>query len=519
MEFPLYQKKELGAANVSYWVNEFITLETGLKFGFKDRKYLLQPYQDTHPKQVHIKCTQIGVSTMSILKVIHSCLNRFFLGAIYFFPTDSDVSEFSKSRVSPIIQNNPDHIGKYIEDADSVGLKKVGKTFLYFRGMRSKIGMKSVPADQVIFDELDEAPPASMSMARERMAASTFKEEISLSNPTIPDYGIDKEFQDTDQNFWLLKCPHCGEWNDVSETFPDCLVKVGELVILACKHCRKELDKNAGQWVPKYPNNKDSRGYQYSQLFSASVSPAEILTKFNKATADGRLTNFYNLNLGRAYVTAKEALSKEQVLKLCSSQFPKDPFSGTDPIYMGVDQGKGLHIFFLKEVNGKILGWPAYEVDFEKLDGYVKKHVKRCVIDALPETRKARELADRNKGKVYLNFYVETQKGSTKWNDEEFISQENRTESLDASHALCQGTEAVPSILVLPQRDENMEEVALQFSNIAKKLEEDEETGSKRYVWIKKSADHYRHAYNYAVIAMSSGNNNGYKRLHAMNQM
>ena len=48
------------------------------------------------------------------------------------------------------------------------------------------------------------------------------------------------------------------------------------------------------------------------------------------------------------------------------------------------------------------------------------------------------------------------------------------------------------------------EEFALHLHNVAKKLEEDEETGSKRYVYVKLGADHFRHAFNYEVMARQS---------------
>lgn len=41
--------------------------------------------------------------------------------------------------------------------------------------------------------------------------------------------------------------------------------------------------------------------------------------------------------------------------------------------------------------------------------------------------------------------------------------------------------------------------------NVAKKLEEDEETGSKEYTYIKLGVDHFRHAFNYEVMARPYG--------------
>ena len=417
---------------------------------------------------------------------------------MYFFPTDTDVTDFSKGRAKPLIESNPYSIASCMEDTDSVGIKKVAKAFIYFRGMKSRVAVKSVPADMVVFDELDEAPPESVDMARKRMSHSKFQYEIALSNPTIPNYGIDAEFQKSDQHYWLMKCPHCGEWNNVVEQFPDCIQKGANGMYISCRKCGLELDRNNGDWVPKYPSRTEVRGYQYSQLIAPFIKINSLWSEYQAAIQKGRLQVFHNLTLGLAYVSAKEKLTKEQVLELCDPRFPDDPWDLPGSVFMGIDQGRDLHVVFKKRCKDKVLTWFVIEKDFEALDKYMKK-VARCVIDALPETRKAREFALRHPGQVYLNFYVEKQKGEVKWDDEEFICQENRTESMDASHA---GYHSKKN--VLPPRSPEAEEFAEHCSNVAKKLDEDEETGSKRYIWVKLGEDHFRHADNYACIAAAA---------------
>ncbi len=161
--------------------------------------------------------------------------------------------------------------------------------------MVSRVGLKSVPADLVVFDELDEARDQSaVDMAIERMAQSEFKEVLMLPNPSLPDFGIDAAFQQTDQCYWLIKCQGCRRWCNLVEYFPECLRETaGGQTIRACVGCEKQVDISAGQWVAKRPG-ADRRGYQHSQLHSAFVKPAELLRKFRTART---LTNFYNLNL------------------------------------------------------------------------------------------------------------------------------------------------------------------------------------------------------------------------------
>jgi phage terminase large subunit GpA-like protein len=126
--------------------------------------------------------------------------------------------------------------------------------------MRARTGLKSVPVDMIVIDELDEAVQDMIDMAMERMAHSEHREVMKLSNPTLPDYGIDKAFQETDQRFWLLKCPACGEYTCMEDTFPNCLLEVDGRVIRACIKCQAELNPSIGEWVPKCPGVTDKRG-------------------------------------------------------------------------------------------------------------------------------------------------------------------------------------------------------------------------------------------------------------------
>jgi hypothetical protein len=493
-------QSNLAVQSLSEWaVNTPIILD-GQPFDFHRHEYLREPYQDDHSHIVEMKAAQMGLTTKGMLRALYGARYRGYKGILYLFPSRTDVLDFSKSRISPLIEDNPESIGEWIKDTDSAGLKQVWNAFLYLRGMQSRVGLKSIPVDFIVFDELDEAPPNMVDMALERMAHSEFKDVMKLSNPTLPDYGIDKAFQETDQRYWLLKCPACGHYTCLEDTFPDCLLETGGRVIRACERCKSELNPSIGEWVAKKPSITDKRGYHYSQLFSHYVDPAEMLHQYRTTT---NFQDFYNLKIGIAYIEAENRLTVQEVLALCSNDGIASSDSG--PCSMGVDQGNDLHVVIGKRIPnkaGKILHLEAYR-DWEELDRLMKNfNVSRCVVDALPETRNARAFAERHPGKVYLNYYNEHQKGSYKWNERDLIVQCNRTESLDASH-----NEILNSQLVLPKECEIVREFAKHLHNVAKKLEEDEETGSKRYVYVKLGSDHFRHAFNYEAIARQNSPN------------
>ncbi len=494
--------EEEGRKPFEQWV-EGIILD-GNPFAYAGHEYLRVPYADPHPWVVEEKAAQLGLTSKAMLRVSYGCRYGNYRGILYLFPSKTDVTEFSKGRITPLIEDNPDTIGawiKGIKGADSANIKLIWNSIVYFRGMQSRIGLKGIPADMIVFDELDEAPPKRVDMAMKRMNHSEFKHVMMLSNPTLPDYGINKEFQRTDQRYWLLKCPKCNHYTCMEDTFPDCLLelKSGE-VIRACTRCHGKLDPAEGEWVAKKPRVEDRRGYHYSQLFANDryVDLAEVLRDFRTTN---NLTDFHNLTIGNAYVEAENRLSIQEILDLCSL----DGIQANDPgpCYMGVDQGSDLHAVIGKKhpsAAGKIIHLGVYK-DWEELDGLMKNfRVQLCVVDGLPETRNARDFAGRHntdsKHRVYLNYYNIHQKGSYAWNERDHIVSCNRTESLDASHKEVQG-----NAIVIPRHCDIVQTFAEHLHNVAKKLEEDEETGAKRYNYLKLGEDHFRHAFNYEAMA------------------
>jgi hypothetical protein len=466
----------------------------GRPFAYDRHEYLIEPYRDEHNHQVEMKAAQMGLTSKAMLRVAFTARYMGYRGILYLFPSRGDVTDFSKGRIDPLIADNPDSIGEWIQDTDASNIKRIWNTFLYLRGMKSRLSLKSVPIDFIVFDELDEAPQNAVDMAMERMAHSIFGEVRKLSNPTLPDYGIDKAFLDTDQRFWLLKCGKCNEYTCLEDTFPDCLLTVKKGVIRACHKCKSELNPSVGQWVAKKPGVTEKRGYHYSQLFSHFVSPESILKQFRTTN---NMTDFFNLKIGNAYVEAENRLTIQEVLDLCGSYGIADHDKG--PCSMGVDQGKGLHVVIGKNHPGKagqIVHLNVYKA-WDELSRLMKNfNVQRCVVDAMPETRKARAFAEEFRGKVFLNYYNARQKGAYSWNDRELMVQCNRTESLDASHR-----EIMENTLILPKVSDITKMFANHMHNVAKKLEEDEDTGSKRYVYVKLGEDHFRHAFNYEAMA------------------
>lgn len=449
------------------------------------------------------KAAQIGGTTWSILRSIYACVSG--LNVAYFFPTRTDVLEFSKSRVGPLVADNP-FLHKMLKDTDTAGLKRIGDAHLYLRGMQSNVGMKSIPVDMIVFDELDEATPDAKALAKERLSHSDYRRIIELSNPSIPSYGIDESYQESDQRHWTIRCRACSVWTAPEKVFP---TKLGQEVriiaqrpddswFLCCPNCGDELDPSQGEWVADYPGRL-IHGYRISQLFSSKIDPGEILREYRKTYNPER---FYTLKIGVPWVDIENKLSTHEVLALCGDSGLLE--SSDRSCTMGVDTGRDLHVVVSRSLKGDEDDDPKREVvwigvahGYDELDDLMERFkVSRCVIDALPEIHATRAFKERHRGHVWLNYFVESQKGSYHWDEEEHIVKVNRTEALDAAKKAIRDGE-----VALPRRVPLLEEFAEHLASDAKKLIEDEDTGAKTYKYIRIGTNHYSLAFCYDWIA------------------
>jgi hypothetical protein len=483
---------------LAQWAQRRIRLE-GRPFSFAGHAYLRAIYDDAAPHVVLSKAAQIGGTTWAILRSIHAC--RGGLNVIYYFPTKTDVLDFSRSRVGPLLQDNP-FLAKLITDTDTAGLKRIGSAHLYLRGMQSTVGLKSVPADLLVFDELDETTPEAKSLARERLAHSDYKRIIELSNPSLPEYGIDESYQASDQRHWTLRCAACGTWTALEREFP---AKLGQevKVILprqdgsfyrACPKCQAELDPDQGEWVADFPD-RPMHGYRISQLFSSKVDPGEILREYRTTRFPDR---FYNLKIGIPWADLERRLDMTSVLSLCTEapMLEKSDVACS----MGVDTGKELHVVVLQSEKD----WQRHRLvhlavcrDFSELDALIEKFkVDRCVIDGLPETHATRQFAERHRGRAFMCFFNDSQRGAPAWNLPGQTVLVNRTEALDASRAAVRD-----KTLLLPRAVPLVQQFAAHMTADAKVLEEDEATGAKKFRYLKTGENHFSFAFTYAWLA------------------
>src|SRR5262249_34523052 len=148
-------------------------------------------------------------------------------------------------------------------------------------------------------------------------------------------------------------------------------------------------------------------------------------------------------------------------------------FSKTSCV-MGVDTGKALHTVILQtddydELPPKVVHLVECR-DFTDLDALFQRfRVDLCVIDGLPETHSTKEFSNRHRGKVYMNFFIESQRGEPEWDTANGIVRIHRTDALDASRAAIRERK-----VILPRREPIVEHFAAHLAADAKMLDENE---------------------------------------------
>jgi hypothetical protein len=242
-------------------------------------------------------------------------------------------------------------------------------------------------------------------------------------------------------------------------------------------------------------------GFHLTKLCSSLADPLDIVKALGTTDETAR-KECVNQDLGEPYTPRGGQLTGD-VLDACRRDYAHGPVAGERTV-MGVDVGKVLHAVIRGSVHTESGERPqrwAGEVDsFEEVGRLIQRFgVTTLVVDALPETTKARELQATFPGLVWLAYYV-TQKTGTKradacqWDDKEGVVNLDRTRTLDEMlDGLLGGR------LTLPANAREIRDYYTQLTALVRVVE----NGVASYV--ESGPDHLAHAENYCAVAARVG--------------
>lgn len=494
----------LPRASSLHWSREYRILDENYYSIFPDYPYLYDIYDHfvdvEEEKKIAVqKGAQTGLSETAIntsLWFIDNCGD-----VMYLLPTGGDASDFSAGRFDPALEES-DYLNDMFTDVSNVGHKRAGVRNYYLRGTQSKSKLKSVPVDYLILDEFDEMVQDNVALALKRLDASHYKWKFYLSTPTYPDYGINTEYKKSDQRKWFVKC-QCGKKQslDFFKNILDYVTEEDKLnnyqdCKLRCRECGSEIDKREGKWQATNPGGKFP-GYHINQLMSPTITVQELVDEWFDIQGNiSAVEDFYNSRLGLPYVAEGDKLELSDIKDRIKDYKTGDK----DKRSMGIDVGNYLH-FVISEPDGdnKRTIKIGKITDFDDIQRYIKNYnVNVCVIDCRPETRKARELAEKiDKSDidctVLLCEYKDGYKHEYKYDLDNYWLYVDRTEFLDRSLGrFKQRTIKLPI--------NTPDEYKSHLTNLIRVIEE-KRSGGKIARYKNTGSDHYAHANNYDELA------------------
>ncbi len=393
-------KEQLKARSIRIFIeDEQIKNEQGLPIEFKDRRFLLDIYKDMSQFQVVLKAPQIGMTTLMVIKSLWVAKNQ-GKDIIYTLPTQSDVQDMASGKINRIVAQNQ-VFRDWVKDHDSVESKQVGDNTIYYRGTWTSKAAMMVASQLNIHDEVDASKPDVIEQYETRLQANANGSRWYFSHPSLPDYGVDKYWQLSDQKHWFITCPHCEALQYLS--WPESIDKNKRCY--QCKECHVELSddvRRQGNWYPKFKGRLFS-GYWVSQLMCPWISAEKILTDFAEKTPE----YFWNYVLGLPYSGGDSKLTQMHLFQNLTGH--QDVAEKDERVIIGIDTGLRLDYVIGNERLG--LFFQGEATDYAPLNNAMQRWpLAIAVIDAGGDFIGAQKFFEQWPGRVFKAYAGEDRK-------------------------------------------------------------------------------------------------------------
>lgn len=315
----------------------------------KHRPWQQQIMDDQHENKVIEKSRQLGLSETAISEFIWFLDTHDHTTAMYTFPRNSQMADFSTSRIKPLFQDSP-YLGSILDNkTDNIALKKIRESYLVMKSAFGSALGEGTSVDLLAFDEYDRMKDGVELAFQESLRASKYGLLRRFSTPTIPGRGVNLLFRKSDQQRYLWTCEHCGhvQFLDFEENMiqvkPNGVDPISQEIepgtfIIGCSKCKKELNRwGSGYWKAMRPEIRDTRGYHISQMDFVHISADSIMKRqFDYPSKQ----LFYNYVIGEPYAMEGMAITDQDFRD--SATLSSEVYSRTDDyvaISIGIDWG------------------------------------------------------------------------------------------------------------------------------------------------------------------------------------
>lgn len=496
-----------------------------------DFPYQIEPfYSDEIADALEVvfrKSTQIGASTALWRWAVRQC-DQFGETTMYFFPTQTHVTEFGDERIEPSIEAS-EYLRRRIPRGHTrrKTMKQIGGGILQLRGLQSKAGAQAVAAQAIVIDEYDDCPEKNIADAERRLsgaAAMGHKPRIRRSGrPSLPGYGIDASYMESDQRQFHVTCPECGDEQLIEFSSLRWRTGAGGDAVLqaghddyevrkdvtetwrACRSCDASLEGDPilqGRWKATAHGPGRIPGFHIPRLIVPLTDLSQIVVA-SRSTKISEVEAFHAADLGVPYAAADAMLTDADIDRAMAKGYAEahQSYEGRFPITMGIDVASE------RNLSGRITEhWPdgsrkALKVweppDFEDVARHMEAfNVTLAAIDAQPERRSAKGLVRDFPGRIVLVEYEDNPRAKAwHYREEDNTVRVNRTEAIDA---MMDGIRDGSNILLREEAPNYRD----QLKALKRRIEEDTKGRPRKvYVTTGQHGDDYAHAEVYDLVA------------------
>ncbi|MDE9477035.1 phage terminase large subunit family protein [Xenorhabdus bovienii] len=413
--------------SLSQWANTYAVLsketsaQTGRFRSFAYQDGIMDAITDPTVTQVSVmKSARVGY-TKILDHVIAYYLSHDPSPILVVQPREEDAEDYSKTEIAPMLRDTPvlaEITGDSKAKDSNLTIRK--KTFsnganLTLIGANSPGGFRRITCRIILFDEVDGYPSGGAGAEGDQISLGIKRSEtfwnrkiVIGSTPTVRGTSrIEKSFEESDQRYYYVPCPHCNEYQVLEWGGPDTPygmkwekdedgVGISDSAYYVCRHngcviqhSEKTWMVQNGEWRATKPFNGHAGFHIWAgySLFS-NAAWKYLVAEWLRVKDDPLLRQtFINLVLGETYEDRGEkALSERKLLERCEVWAAEVP-DGVAVITAGIDtQGDRFEI--------EVVGWGrseeswsiAYDViegDLEtdepwaRLDAYLKQIWRR----------------------------------------------------------------------------------------------------------------------------------------------
>lgn len=522
------------AANGLGQVTEWLTANTYIKgknYSFVDHEFQ-EAIASSEAMEIYVrKCSQIGLSELSVRIALACCNLEPGFTVIYTLPTSRFAGQFSTTRIDPIIDTSPTLSQVVSKHLNNNEIKQFGQSYMYIKGTHGSSAAISIPADMIISDEVDFSDLEVLSNYESRLTHSRFKLRRYFSTPTVAKYGVSKGFEQSRRHWYMLKCSCCGH-QFVPDYFEHVRLpgyrreslrqfKVTDIdlydlrtAFVECPKCggKPDLGADYREWVCENTEASTDRvGFQVQPFDAPNIITMGDLIK--ASTRYARYADFVNFNLGLPAEDHESSFSKAEL----EAMFVTGPSWNFATHVMGVDMGKDCHIMVAgvtDEGQLRIVHTESVEARlFEKRKTELCSdyRVISCVTDLHPYAETIWRL-QRSDPYLWAAQFVTARTFQPyellhKEGDTEAGTGETREVRINRNMALDSLMTAVRNPgEILVREDENKGDIVLHMMDMKRikdMISMRDGSGQSMFVWRKspQKNDHFHHALLYCWLA------------------